>query len=252
MWFSSCVLASSDFGGGAVTMGTGGGGAAQAARPARAAQAARMRRLFDIVESFPFAADTTSRLSRKNAIRSTPFQRLSIGRRALGEAGSLAARQACCAQAWPSTRLRGNRDEPASPRARAKFAALRDRPRCAAPSRKGTGRRRDAQPRPRHRAGRPPSHHGVWTPTQARERVRQIRFAADNGKDPAAEKLALTVHNSRRDGPGLWAEIVVCWLAGSVSTCFKSMIHGNPLRKCVKFSKSSTVKTTEQTQTYYV
>ena len=80
-------------------------------------------------------------------------------------------------------------------------------------------------------------HHGVWTPTQARESVRQIRFAADNGNS-AAEKLALTVHNSRRDGPGLWAEIVVCWLAGSVSTCFKSMIHGNPLRKCVKFSKS--------------
>jgi len=77
-----------------------------------------------------------------------------------------------------------------------------------------------------------------WTPTQARERAHQIRFAAGNGKDPAAEKLALTVHSSRRDGPGLWAEIVVCRLAGSVSTCFKSMIHGNLLWKCVKFSKS--------------
>lgn len=28
-------------------------------------------------------------------------------------------------------------------------------------------------------------HHGVWTPTQAREKARQIRFAADNGGDPA-------------------------------------------------------------------
>jgi Arm DNA-binding domain len=46
-------------------------------------------------------------------------------------------------------------------------------------------------------------HHGDWTPKQARERAHQIRFAADNGEDPAAEKLALTVHNSRRDGPGL-------------------------------------------------
>jgi hypothetical protein len=87
MWFSSCVLASSDFGGGAVTTG-GGGGAAQAARPARAAQAARTRRLFDIGESFPFATDIKSRLSRKNPIRSTPFYRMSIGRRARGEACS--------------------------------------------------------------------------------------------------------------------------------------------------------------------
>jgi hypothetical protein len=55
MWFSSCVLASRGFGGGAVTTGIGGGGAAQAASPARAAQAARTRRLFDICE-FPICA----------------------------------------------------------------------------------------------------------------------------------------------------------------------------------------------------
>jgi hypothetical protein len=94
-------------------------------------------------------------------------------------------------------------------------------------------------------------HHGVWTPTQARERVRQIRFAADNGNDPAAEKLALTVHNSRRDVPGLWAEIVVCWLAGSVSTCFKSMIMATPSGNASNFQNPFD-KTTEQTQTYYV
>jgi hypothetical protein len=34
-------------------------------------------------------------------------------------------------------------------------------------------------------------HHGDWTPTQARAKAHQIRFAADNGKDPAAEKHAL-------------------------------------------------------------
>ena len=33
--------------------------------------------------------------------------------------------------------------------------------------------------------------HGVWTPTQAREKARQIRFAADNGQDPANERHAL-------------------------------------------------------------
>jgi hypothetical protein len=48
IWFSSCVLASSGFGGGAVT--TGAGAAAQAASPARTAQAARMRRLLEIGE----------------------------------------------------------------------------------------------------------------------------------------------------------------------------------------------------------
>jgi hypothetical protein len=50
IWFSSCVLASSGFGGGAVTTGAGGGGAAQAVSPARTAQAARMRRLLEIGE----------------------------------------------------------------------------------------------------------------------------------------------------------------------------------------------------------
>jgi len=50
IWFSSCLLASSGFGGGAVTTGAGGGGAAQAASPARTAQAARMRRLLEIGE----------------------------------------------------------------------------------------------------------------------------------------------------------------------------------------------------------
>ena len=34
-------------------------------------------------------------------------------------------------------------------------------------------------------------HHGVWTPTQARDKARQIRFAADNGKDPARERHEL-------------------------------------------------------------
>jgi integrase len=34
-------------------------------------------------------------------------------------------------------------------------------------------------------------HHGVWTPTQAREKARQIRFAADNGDDPSKERHAL-------------------------------------------------------------
>jgi integrase len=34
-------------------------------------------------------------------------------------------------------------------------------------------------------------HHGDWTPTQARTKAHQIRFAADNGEDPAAEKHAL-------------------------------------------------------------
>lgn len=34
-------------------------------------------------------------------------------------------------------------------------------------------------------------HHGDWTPTQARAKAHQIRFAADNGEDPAAEKHAL-------------------------------------------------------------
>jgi integrase len=34
-------------------------------------------------------------------------------------------------------------------------------------------------------------HHGVWTPSQAREKARQIRFAADNGKDPALERHEL-------------------------------------------------------------
>ena len=34
-------------------------------------------------------------------------------------------------------------------------------------------------------------HHGVWTPTQARDKARQIRFAADNGEDPANERHAL-------------------------------------------------------------
>jgi hypothetical protein len=55
MWFSSWVLASSGFGGGAVTTGAG-GGAAQAASPARTAQAARMRRLLDICEFSPLFA----------------------------------------------------------------------------------------------------------------------------------------------------------------------------------------------------
>jgi integrase len=34
-------------------------------------------------------------------------------------------------------------------------------------------------------------HHGDWTPTQARAKAHHIRFAADNGEDPAAEKHAL-------------------------------------------------------------
>jgi integrase len=34
-------------------------------------------------------------------------------------------------------------------------------------------------------------HHGDWTPTQARAKAHQIRFAADNGEDPSAEKHAL-------------------------------------------------------------
>ena len=34
-------------------------------------------------------------------------------------------------------------------------------------------------------------HHGVWTPSQARDKARQIRFAADNGKDPAMERHEL-------------------------------------------------------------
>jgi len=34
-------------------------------------------------------------------------------------------------------------------------------------------------------------HHGVWTPTQAREKARHIRFEADNGRDPASERYAL-------------------------------------------------------------
>ena len=34
-------------------------------------------------------------------------------------------------------------------------------------------------------------NHGVWTPTQARDKARQIRFAADNGEDPAKERHAL-------------------------------------------------------------
>jgi hypothetical protein len=50
MWFSSCVLASSGFGGGAVITGAG-GGAAQAASPARIAPAIRMRKSLDICES---------------------------------------------------------------------------------------------------------------------------------------------------------------------------------------------------------
>ena len=34
-------------------------------------------------------------------------------------------------------------------------------------------------------------HHGDWTPTQARTKAHQIRFAADNGKDPAKERHEL-------------------------------------------------------------
>ena len=34
-------------------------------------------------------------------------------------------------------------------------------------------------------------HHGVWTPTQAREKARQIRFAADNGADPSKDRHEL-------------------------------------------------------------
>jgi integrase len=34
-------------------------------------------------------------------------------------------------------------------------------------------------------------HHGVWTPTQAREKARQVRFAADNGDDPSKERHVL-------------------------------------------------------------
>jgi integrase len=34
-------------------------------------------------------------------------------------------------------------------------------------------------------------HHGVWTPTQAREKAKQVRFAADNGEDPSALRHAL-------------------------------------------------------------
>ena len=51
----------------------------------------------------------------------------------------------------------GNRRDGACAPARARSAALRDRPRCAAPSRKGRNCRRYAPPRPRDRAGRPPS-----------------------------------------------------------------------------------------------
>ena len=64
LWFSSCVLASSGFGGGAVTIGAGGGGAAQAARPARTAQAARTRRLLGICEFSP-SAPTRGRLENR-------------------------------------------------------------------------------------------------------------------------------------------------------------------------------------------
>ena len=87
MWFSSWVLASSGFGGGAVTTGAAGGGAAQAASPARSAQAARMRRLLDICEFSPSSpAWATSRAapeaSLKGAIRSTLFCQWTIGRSA--------------------------------------------------------------------------------------------------------------------------------------------------------------------------
>jgi integrase len=34
-------------------------------------------------------------------------------------------------------------------------------------------------------------HHGTWTPSQARDKARQIRFAADNGEDPSNERHAL-------------------------------------------------------------
>jgi integrase len=34
-------------------------------------------------------------------------------------------------------------------------------------------------------------HYGDWTPTQARTKAHQIRYEADNGSDPAAEKYAL-------------------------------------------------------------
>jgi integrase len=34
-------------------------------------------------------------------------------------------------------------------------------------------------------------HHGDWTPTQARAKAHQVRFAADNGEDPAAERHTL-------------------------------------------------------------
>src|SRR5208282_3768202 len=77
LWFSSCVLASSGFGGGAVIAGAGGGGAAQAPSPARTAQAARMRRLLDIwgVLLVFAGARVTARItvadSLENAVRST-------------------------------------------------------------------------------------------------------------------------------------------------------------------------------------
>jgi integrase len=49
-------------------------------------------------------------------------------------------------------------------------------------------------------------HHGVWTPTQAREKARQIRFAADNGADPSKDRHEL------RSGATL-AELVDDYLA---------------------------------------
>ena len=64
----------------------------------------------------------------------------------------------------PRHERRGNRGEAASWRARATFAALRGRPRRAAPNRKGRRCRRDARRRPRDREDRPRSPQGSSRP----------------------------------------------------------------------------------------